>query len=154
MSASRQAREPRDPDFERRVRGSFAQQAFMATLGVEIERLEPGRVVLAMPFAADFTQQHGTLHAGAIAALADSACGYAALGLATPDTAVLSVEFKINLLAPAAGERFVADATVTKSGRTLSVCDATVRGLADGEAKLVATMTATIMTIAGRGLLD
>lgn len=154
MPASRQTWQPRDPDFERRVRASFAKQAFMSTLGVEIERLEPGRVVLAMPFAADFTQQHGSLHAGAIATLADSACGYAALGLATPDTAVLSVEFKINLLAPAAGERFVADATVTKSGRTLSVCDATVRGLADGEAKLVATMTATIMTIAGRGLLD
>lgn len=154
MPASRQPWQPRDPDFERRVRASFAKQAFMAALGVEIEDLEPGRVVLAMPFSADFTQQHGTLHAGAIAALADSACGYAALSLAPPDTAVLSVEFKINLLAPAAGERFVADATVTKSGGTLSVCDATVRGLAEGEARLVATMTATIMTSAGRGLVD
>lgn len=154
MSADRQSWQPRDPDFERRVRASFAKQAFMAALGVEIEDLEPGRVVLAMPSSADLTQQHGTLHAGAIAGLADSACGYAALSLAPPDTAVLSVEFKVNLLAPAAGERFVADATVTKSGGTLSVCDATVRGIAAGEARLVATMTATIMTIAGRGLVD
>lgn len=146
------SREARDPDFERRVRASFDRQAFMAALGVGIERIEPGRVVLSMPFNADFTQQHGTLHAGAVAAVADSACGYAALTLAPPETAVLSVEYKINLLAPAAGDRFTAEASVTKSGRTLSVCDAEVRAVADGREKLVATMTATIMTLAGRGV--
>ncbi len=154
MSSYTGTRQPRDPEFENRVRASFARQKFMATLGVEVEVIEPGRVVLAMPFAEAFTQQHGFLHAGAIAALADSACGYAALSLAPPETAVLSVEYKINLLTPAAGERFVAEATVTKSGRTISVCDAEVRAVGDGGDKLVATMTATIVTVVGREIRD
>ena len=126
----------------------------MATLGVEIEVVEPGRVVLAMPFAEAFTQQHGYLHAGAVAALADSACGYAALSLAPPETAVLSIEYKINLLAPATGQRFVAAASVTKSGRAISVCEAEVRAIDGDHDRLVATMTATIMTVAGRGISD
>jgi len=97
---------PRDPAFEARVRESFARQSHMATLGVTIERIAPGEVELALPFDPRFCQQNGYLHAGAIASLADPASGYAAYTLAPPDTDVLAVEFKINLLAPARGDRF------------------------------------------------
>jgi len=97
---------PRDPDFERRVRASFARQAAMHTLGVTLERVAPGEVDLAIPFRDDLTQQHGFLHAGVVTAAVDSACGYAALSLMEPGAAVLSVEFKVQLLAPARGARW------------------------------------------------
>ena len=92
---------PRDPDFERRVRASFARQRLMAMMGASLVRVEPGAVEIALPFHEDFTQQHGFLHAGAATSVVDSACGYAALSLMEPGAAVLSVEFKVNLLAPA-----------------------------------------------------
>ena len=113
---------PKDPAFEARVRASFARQSHMATLGVTIERIAPGEVDLALPFDPRFCQQNGYLHAGAIASLADSASGYAASTLAAPDTDVLAVEFKINLLAPARGERFLARGRVLRAGRTLTGC--------------------------------
>jgi len=147
---------PADPGFEARVRASFARQAFMATLGARLAVVEPGRVVIAMPYRSDLAQQHGFVHAGAVAAIADSACGYAALSLMRADVAVLSVEFKVNLLKPAAGEEFVAEARVVRAGRTLSVCTAEVvaRG-ADGATATVALMTGTMMAVADRaGLAD
>lgn len=117
---------------EARIRENFGRQRHMATLGVTIAHIAPGEVHLAMPYDDRFSQQNGFLHAGAIASLADSANGYAAYTLAPPDTDVLAVEFKINLLEPA------------RAGRTLSICQADVVG-ADADARLVATMTSTII---------
>src|SRR4051794_28165997 len=97
----------RDPEFEARVRASFAKQQFMATLGAQLERVAIGEVAIALPFRADLTQQHGFLHAGVVTSVVDSACGYAALSVMEPGAAVLSVEFKVNLLAPAEGTHFL-----------------------------------------------
>jgi uncharacterized protein (TIGR00369 family) len=148
---------PRDPAFEARVRASFARQRFMATIGARIERVAPGEVVLVVDARDDLVQQHGFLHAGVLAAVADSACGYAALTLMDPESAVLSVEFKINLLAPAAGESFLAGARVVRAGRTLTVCAAEVRPAGEGGAPgpPVAVMQATMMAVRDRpGLSD
>jgi uncharacterized protein (TIGR00369 family) len=147
--------QPRDPDFERRVGASFAKQRFMTTLGARLERVTPGEVVIGMPFDAALTQQHGFLHAGAVTAVVDSACGYAALSLMPPDTAVLSVEFKLNLLAPAIGEHFRGVGRVLRAGRTLSVCSAELRAVQSGREVVVAVMQATMMTVRDRqGLAD
>lgn len=141
-----------DPNFADRVRASFGRQAAMRTLGATLESVAPGHVVLGMLHREELTQQHGFVHAGMLAAALDSACGYAAFSLMPADAAVLTIEFKINLLAPARGPRFRFEATVTKPGRTISVVDgrATQFQLHGGEEKLVATMTATVMTVAGR----
>ena len=129
---------------EARIRESFARQRLMATLGVTIAYIGSGEVHLAMPYDERFCQQNGFLHAGAVASLADSANGYAAYTLAPPDTDVLAVEFKINLLQPARAERFLARARVIRPGRTLSVCQADVV-TGDAEARQVATMMSTII---------
>ena len=129
---------------EVRIRESFGRQRLMATLGVTIAYIGPGEVHLAMPYDGRFCQQNGFLHAGAIASLADSANGYAAYTLAPPGTDVLAVEFKINLLEPARGPGFLARARVLRAGRTLSTCRADVVG-ADPDARLIATMTSTII---------
>jgi len=128
-------------DFEQRVRDSFARQTFMSTIGATLARVAEGEVEIELPFREDLLQQSGTLHAAVLAAIADSACGYAALTRMPEGSEVLSVELKVNLLEPAIGERFVARARVVRSGRTLSVCAADVFG--DG--KLVATMLATMI---------
>ena len=142
---------PFNPD---RVRRSFAKQQVMATIGATLERVDPGAVTIAMPPNESLTQQHGYLHAGIIATIADSACGYAALSLMPDEAAVLSIEFKTNMLAPADGERFIARGKVIKPGRTIMVCDATVHAVRNGEEKLVATMTGTMMVVTGRGIAD
>ena len=143
---------PSDPDFERRCRDSFARQPAAATLGLRIVEVEAGRVVLGLPHRADLTQQHGFLHAGIVATGLDTACGYAAFTLMPAEAGVLTVEFKVNLLAPALGPELLFEATVTKAGRTISVADA--RAFQSHpeatERKLIATMTATIMTVMGR----
>jgi uncharacterized protein (TIGR00369 family) len=144
--------QPKDANFADRVRASFARQRVMQTLGVEITRLAPGEIELAMPFEAAFTQQHGFVHAGIMATVLDSACGYAAFSLMPADAAVLTVEFKTNLLAPAKGERFAFRAHVVKPGRTLTVCDARAFALEDGAQagtpeRLVATMNGTLMAL-------
>ena len=143
---------PHDPNFEQRTRDSFARQPAMATLGVTIEEVAPGRVVVAMPYRADLTQQHGFVHAGVVATGLDSACGYAAFTLMPADAGVLTIEFKINLLAPARGPVLRFEGQVTKAGRTISVVDGRAFQFEPGSAerKLIATMTATIMTITGR----
>jgi uncharacterized protein (TIGR00369 family) len=117
----------------------------MATLGVRIALIAPGEVHLALPFATQFCQQNGFMHAGAIAAVADSANGYAAYTLAPPDTDVLAVEFKINLLAPARGEEFLACGRVLRAGRTLTVCQAEVFTTGATGRTLIATMLSTII---------
>jgi uncharacterized protein (TIGR00369 family) len=129
---------------EARIRESFGRQRLMVTLGVTIAYIGPGEVHLTMPYDERFCQQNGFLHAGAVASLADSANGYAAYTLAPPDTDVLAVEFKINLLQPARAERFLARARVIRPGRTLSVCQADVV-TGDAEARQVATMMSTII---------
>jgi uncharacterized protein (TIGR00369 family) len=142
---------PADPDFPARVRASFARQAAMATLGVSLEAVEPGRVVLAMAHQAPFTQQHGFVHAGIVSTALDSACGYAAFSLMPPDAAVLTIEFKVNLLAPAKGPHFRFEGQVVKPGRTISVVDGRALQFdTDGKEKLIATMTATVMAVTGR----
>ena len=150
--------EPVDPAFERRVRDSFARQSFMATLGASLAVVRPGEVAIELPFRHALTQQHGFLHAGVVSSVVDSACGYAALTLMPPGAAVLSVEFKVNMLAPAAGRRFVAVGRVRRAGRTITVCEGELRahdGDAAGEGTLVALMQGTMMTVRDRpGLTD
>jgi len=125
----------------------------MATLGAQLTRVEPGEVEIALPYRADLTQQYGFLHAGILAAVLDSACGYAAFTLMPADAAVLSIEFKINLLAPAIGDRVVARARVVRSGRTISVCQADGYAIEGGAEKLVATMVGTMTCVRGNAAL-
>ena len=144
----------RDPNFAQRVRESFALQGAMRTLGASLAEIEPGRVVIAMAHRPELTQQHGLIHAGIVAAALDSACGFAAFTLMPADAGVLTIEFKINLLAPARGPQLRFEGLVTKGGRTISVVDGKAWQFdpAQGDAapKLVATLTATVMTVLGR----
>ena len=140
-----------DTDYERRVRASFARQNAMKSIGAELILVTPGIVEIETPHSPAFTQQHGFLHAGVIAMALDSACGYAAYSMMPADAGVLTIEFKINLLAPGRGVRFLFRGTVTKPGRTIVVADGQAYAFAaEGEARLIATMTATIMRVTGR----
>jgi uncharacterized protein (TIGR00369 family) len=141
---------PADPDFEQRTRASFARQGAMTHLGAVLERVEPGRVEIALPFRPELSQQHGFFHAGILSTVADSAGGYAGFTLFAPDTGVLTVEFKINLIAPADGDRAIATGEVIRSGRTLTVCriDAFVEKL--GKRTHCATGIQTLMSVASR----
>lgn len=134
-----------DPDFARRVRENFARQQVMQLIGAGLKRVEPGAVDIVLPYRHDLTQQDGYIHAGILTTVADSACGYAAYTLMPAGAEVLSVEFKVNLLRPAAGEMFVAEARVVKAGKTLTVTSCDVHGRVADETKLVATMLATMI---------
>ena len=142
--------EPRDPDFDTRVRDSFNRQNVMRTMGITVAELTPGHIVLEMPHDDALTQQHGFLHAGVVATALDSACGYAGFSLMPAEAAVLTAEFKINLVNPANGARFRFVADVLKPGKTLTICEARAYAVKGGEEKLVATMTATLMAMVGR----
>ena len=127
----------------------------MATLGARLELVAPGKVTIRLPYRTDLTQQHGFLHAGAVTAVVDSACGYAALTLMEPGAAVLSVEFKVNLLAPAAGMEFLAIGTVVRAGRTITVCSGELRAVDDGRETVVAMLQGTMMAVRDKaGLTD
>ncbi len=139
--------QPSDPQFESRVREGFRKQHLMETLGAAIERVAPGEVVISLPIRESLTQQAGYLHAGAIAAVLDSACGFAAFTLMPAGSDVVSIEFKQNLLAPAVGDRLEARARVVRAGRTISVVQADGVTISDGREKLVATMTGTMMCV-------
>jgi len=141
---------PQDSNFEARVRMSFARQRLMQTIGAHLTRVTPGEVEIALPFREDLTQQHGYLHAGIVTSIVDSACGYAALSLTPAGAEVLSVEYKINLLSPARGERMIARGRVVRRGRSLTVCAGDVFAVHDGQEKMVATMIATMMTMTER----
>jgi uncharacterized protein (TIGR00369 family) len=141
--------EARNPDYRATTMAVFDAQPAMRTLGVEMVRLEPGEVELAMGYRAEFTQQHGFVHAGIITAGLDNACGMAAFTLMPKDAGILTVEFKTNLLAPAKGERFIFRASVVKPGRTLTVCEARAFAVQAGTESLIATMTGTLMVLAG-----
>ena len=136
-----------NPLFATEVRDSFARQTVMTTIGAELVSVVPGAVQISLPYRADLTQQNGYLHAGIVTTIADSACGYAAYTLMPPNSAVLSVEFKLNLLRPAKGEEFLAIAEVLKPGRTLTVVRADVFANPKSERVLVATMLGTMMCL-------
>lgn len=142
---------PADPDFERRVRASFDRQPVMGLIGARLTQVMPGQVQIEMPFDARLTQQHGFMHAGITGTLLDSACGFASLTLMPADSGILTIEYKVNCLAPAAGLRFRFTGRVRKAGRTITLAEGEAMAIdAAGHERLVATMTATEMTIIGR----
>ena len=141
---------PKDSLYRQRVEDSFALQGVMQTLGARLENLEPGAVDIGLAWDRSLTQQHGFLHAGVVSTALDSACGYAAFSLMPEDAAVLTIEFKINLLAPAKGERFRMEGRVLKPGRTITVCEGRAYALQDQKETLIATMNCTLMTVMGR----
>ncbi len=138
-----------------RIQASFAKQGLMATLGASLVNVAPGLVEIAIRPVPAISQQHGFVHAGAVSAIADTAAGYAALSLMPPDRGVLTTEFKINLVAPAAGDLIVARGRVVKAGRTLTLAQTEVFAIIGGREKLIALLTATMMAIEGRdGVTD
>ena len=141
---------PKDPLYVQRVRGSFVQQGAMHTLGARLGHLAPGAVDIEIDWAQGLTQQHGFLHAGVVATALDSACGYAAFTLMAANAEVLTIEFKINLLAPARGTYFRMEGRVLKPGRTISVCEGRAYAISDGQEKLIASMSCTLMAVTGR----
>ncbi len=150
---------PLTPDYAERVKESFARQRVMRLIGAELSEVQPGLVTIRLPFREDLTQQHGFLHAGVITTIVDSACGYAAFSLMPADASVLTVEYKLNLLAPAKGEWFLAKGVVIKPGRTLTVCEGEVFAVDGNEMnengeerppKRIATMSATMITLIDR----
>ena len=139
---------PKDPGFEARVRESFARQRAMATFAIDIARIAPGEVALAMPYSEALTQQHGFVHGGVVTTALDTACGYAAFSLMPADAAVLTIEFKVNFLSPAIGEKFIAIGRVKRAGKQISVVEGEVLAeAADGARKTVALMLATMMGV-------
>ncbi|HEX4763671.1 MAG TPA: PaaI family thioesterase [Usitatibacter sp.] len=141
---------PADPDFEARTRASFARQGIMGLIGATMGRVEAGRVEIELAFRPELSQQHGFFHAGVIATIADSAGGYAGFTLFPADAGVLTVEFKVNLLAAADGERALAVGEVIRSGRTLTVCRLDAWVEKGGRRTHCATGTQTLMTLVGR----
>ena len=139
-----------DPDVEARVRDLFERQRLLGTVGARLGEVAPGSVEIELIPAVGLTQQHGYVHAGAVTSIVDTACGLAAYSLMPPGSGVLSVEFKVNLLAPAAGDRLVARGRVVRAGRTLTVTQGDVVALTAGEEGLVATMVATMMNVGSR----
>ncbi len=142
--------ETENAGYEDRIRASFAKQGLMATLGAALIKVAPGLVEIAIHPAPAISQQHGFVHGGAVSAIADSAAGYAALSLMPPDRGVLTTEFKINLVAPAAGDRIIARGRVIKAGRTLTLAQTEVFAESGGQEKLIALLTATMMAVEGR----
>jgi uncharacterized protein (TIGR00369 family) len=141
--------EPRDPDWDKKVRASFARQTFMDTIGGRIAALSPGYCEVELPFRGDLCQQNGYLHGGVVTSIAANAAGFAAFSLMPPNSSVLGVDYKINLLNPGAGERFIAIGRVLKSGRTLFVVECDVEAEAAGERKLIAKMLTSMMCLEG-----
>ncbi len=148
--SERHAFEAAHPDWERRVRDSFARQGAMVLLGATIDDLTPGTCAVVAAYRPELSQQNGFFHAGVTSALADSAGGYAALTLFPADSEVLTVEFKINLIAPAHGDALRARGEVVRSGRTLTVCRVDVEVVRDGAASVCAVMQQTLMRVAPR----
>lgn len=139
--------DPVDPNFEARVRSSFDQQQFMNTIGGRLVKVEPGIAILELDFNRTLAQQHGYVHAGVITTIADNSCGYAAYSLMPNNSEVLTVEFKVNFLAPAIGKRFEAIGRVVKPGKTLTICSAEVIAHENGQTRLICMMQATMMCV-------
>ncbi len=147
---AKNAFEPRNPDWEATVHGSFARQKVMRLIGAEMGTLSPGHCEIRLPFRDDLTQQNGYFHAGITAAIVDSAGGYAGLTVMSAGADVLTVEFKLNLLAPADGDILVAEGQVLKSGRNLVITRGEVYAIRGGKATHCATMQQTLMTMHGK----
>ena len=141
---------PADPGYDARVRASFARQGAMRLIGARLLALRPGYCAIELPYRADLTQQHGYIHAGILSTIADSAGGYAGFSLFPADASVLTVEYKLNLLAPAAGERLVAEGHVVKPGRTLAITRGEVYAEASGKRALCALMQQTLIVLSGK----
>ncbi|MBN7807577.1 PaaI family thioesterase [Agrobacterium rosae] len=141
-----------DPgDYRQRIEKSFARQGVVQAIKAEISRIEHRLVEIELPFHPKLTQQHGILHAGVIAAALDTACTYAAYTIIEPDASVLTIEFKVNLMSPGRGERFLFRGEITKPGSNIIVADGRAYAVSDiGPAKLIASMTATMMAMKGR----
>jgi uncharacterized protein (TIGR00369 family) len=137
-------------DFDLRIRRSFEQQGAMSLIGAELTRVQPAMVEIEFPFDPKLTQQHGFLHAGMISAALETACTYAAYSVIAPDVSILTIEFKVNLLSPGRGERFLFRGEITKPGSTIIVADGRAYAIGDGPAKLIASMTSSMMVIRGR----
>lgn len=143
---------PQNQDFERDVRASFDRQAVMKLMGAELVHIATGEIDIELPFRVELTQQHGYLHAGVVTTLVDSACGFAAFTLMPADAAVLTVEFKVNLIAPAEGHTMVARGRVVRAGRNITVCNGEAWMRTTSGEKQVAQMLATMMTVRERGI--
>lgn len=139
--------QPRNPDFAERTRDSFMRQSFMETLGVSLTKIEPGHVEMRLPYRDGLSQQHGFFHGGVVGALADNSGGYAAFTLLAPEDSILTVEYKINLVAPGAGDTLIASGAVLKPGRRLTICESRIYAETDGARKLCATALCTLMTM-------
>jgi uncharacterized protein (TIGR00369 family) len=139
-----------DPRFAERVRASFQRQQAMALIGASLPVIEAGYTEIHLPHKAEITQQHGYIHGGVVGMIADSAAGYAASTLTAHETGVLTVEYKLNLLAPAEGQLLIAEGSVIRYGRTLIVTKAEVFAIKDGKKTLCAVMQQTIMTLHGK----
>lgn len=137
--------QPQHPEFAAAVRGSFGRQGFLQSIGAELVSVVPGTVEVALPYRVELAQQHGAVHAGVITAIVDVACGYAALSLMPAGSEVMTVEYKVNFLTPALGDRFVARGEVVRSGNRLAVCRGTVAAEQDGARTPVAEMLATMI---------
>ncbi|WP_337268077.1 PaaI family thioesterase [Oryzifoliimicrobium ureilyticus] len=137
-------------NFRERIHENFAKQAALHTIGAELTRIEHGSTEIELPFDVKLTQQHGILHAGVISAALDSACGFAAYTLIDPDASVLTIEFKVNLMSPGRGDRFLFRGDITKPGSNIIVADGRAYAIGDGPAKLIASMTSTMMVVRGR----
>ena len=140
----------RDPDCGARVRESFGCQPFMAMIGAALRSVEPGRVAIEVPFEDHIAQQHGFIHGGVVGAIADNAAGYAAYSLMDAEDTVLTVEYKLNLLAPAKGNRIVAQAEVMRPGRTLTIVRSDVSAIDRDKETVCATSVVTIIRMAGK----
>jgi len=132
------------------IETSFGRQTLMSSLGAELEEVSPGEVVISLPFRSDLCQQEGFIHAGVLTAIVDSACGYAAMTLMPEQSEVLTVEYKVNFLRPARGERFQAKGRVLKAGKTLTVCLGEVFSWEGDKSQLVAMMQATMISVQTR----
>ena len=139
-----------NPLFESEIRQSFANQSFMTSIGAELMGVSAGSVKIALPFRDDLLQHHGYLHGAVIAAIVDTACGYSALTLMPQDSTVLTVEYKVNFMSPAEGDRIVARGQVVKPGRNLTVCSGEAVTMAGGSEKVVAVLMATMVRVTGR----
>lgn len=143
--------EASDPNYAEKVAESLAKQGAITAIDGKLVSVEPGRVVLELPYSDRITQQHGFVHAGVLTTMMDSSAGYAAFSLMPETAGVLTIEFKTSLMAPAKGERFRFEGRVIKPGRTIMFCEADAFAISnDGTEKKVATLTATMMVVTGR----
>ena len=142
--------DPKDPNFKSKVEESFNRQEVMKTINAFLSKIEPGKVSIKLEYSSKITQQHGFVHAGIVSTVIDSACGFAALSLMPEDAGVLSIEFKVNLLAPAKGDYFVASGFVRKPGKNIMFTEGELMAYEGNEEKLIATMVATMMCVTNR----